>query len=331
MNEKQFPALFFGKLPAFGDFIRHNSAIPEITALDEWIRKGLYFAKNSLRRELDSAYRDAATYHLVFFPDNSQRALVGTIRPGQDRSGRKYPFISAVLIDQNRFNKKLLPFIPVIFKELFFQTCHFAARAENDLEQEDLIQRMETITAPIMSDYSPLIEPYHDYLKSRTLSALFKGLWKNFEDHKKFLLFRNLTEILLPLQHFKDPSHTTLGLKFPINCNKNLAGFEITFWLNVSYRLLGISETKVFYFWTVPDEKRNGNFYLFFRRPSPSFFLHLLKPGTRSENICDLAKEGPEDIETILKHIPPALHLPLKQPDICLNDFLEELKNLLIT
>ncbi|MGH7450302.1 MAG: TagF domain-containing protein, partial [bacterium] len=42
MSSANFPAGCFGKLPSYGDFIRHNAASREALDFDQWIQQGLH-------------------------------------------------------------------------------------------------------------------------------------------------------------------------------------------------------------------------------------------------------------------------------------------------
>jgi len=331
MQNKNFPIFCFGKLPTFSDFIRYNANVPEVANLDQWIRKGLYFSKNGLRRQLGDYWLQAPIYCSVFFPDGSSRAVVAAFRMSHDRSGRRYPFMIAALVDPGQFGYHRLPFIPIIFRSFFDQSAKFIQDAfDHGTDMGAIANFANSLKVPLDPDYSSLLRPYHEHTQQRRVADLFLDRGES-EDFYRYLLFRNLTEILIPLQLRDSPSQTTLGLKFPIGSPSDHSHSDAASWIDMSYRLLGNPEAKSYYFWAATADQPYSNLFLFFRRPSPSFFVHLLKSDTSSESICDLAYEGPRKIESLVSYIPPVLHPLLRRDETTFADFLKEAWKLKVT
>ena len=86
-----FPAMCFGKLPAFGDFVRHNAGGRDALAFDQWLQQGLYPARLQLGHAWESSFRAAPSYNFLFSPENSEGFLLGLLQPSHDRGEQTAP------------------------------------------------------------------------------------------------------------------------------------------------------------------------------------------------------------------------------------------------
>jgi hypothetical protein len=144
------------------------------------------------------------------------------------------------------------------------------------------------------------------------------------DDARKYVLLKNLTEILLPVQ--ENPSlRLSLGLRFPISQDVNCIAYDTSFWLEVSLRFLGNSHLSPVFFWTIPDSTNPSYLFLFFRQPSPKHYTKLIKVDFQSDNICELEEEGKENIESIIPSIPHHHRSLLEEQELTLDGFLHQL------
>ncbi|MGQ8367221.1 type VI secretion system-associated protein TagF [Glaciecola sp. 1036] len=84
---------YFGKLPAYGDFIQRNINPAIIDYLDNWILQAFDNSQNTLEKGWRNAYFTAPIWR--FYIDAgivSRSALTGLMMPSVDKAGRCYPF-----------------------------------------------------------------------------------------------------------------------------------------------------------------------------------------------------------------------------------------------
>jgi len=113
---------YFGKLPAFGDFLRFNAAKPEMQNFDNWLQEGLYYAKKELKTNFERQFQSLSLS--FFYPDNETgNVLVGGLKSSNDQIGRHYPFYASVLIPKPKakdFQKfSLSPIIECFLRRVF--------------------------------------------------------------------------------------------------------------------------------------------------------------------------------------------------------------------
>jgi|GEM_PF-4122890 len=145
-----FDFAYFGKLPAFGDFLRHNASKPEMQNFDKWLQEGLYYAKNALKPDFENHF--ASLTMSFFYPDKETgNILVGGLKASNDQIGRHYPFYVTLLIrDPNHqdFQKfSLSPIIERFLQRVFLfisKVTHYEDAALIEQEFDQFIQSLMT-------------------------------------------------------------------------------------------------------------------------------------------------------------------------------------------
>jgi type VI secretion system ImpM family protein len=330
MSSANFPAGCFGKLPTYGDFIRHNAASREALDFDQWIQQGLHSVKTRCKRHKDLpadllwdwAFQEAAPHHFLFHPAESEdRFLIGLMKPSHDQSKRRYPFLVFAQADRRIADQVKL--VPLAFARFFGQAVEFVQEAEKQgLEPPAIAKNLGYLNAPVAFDWKRLADQYYAKIGGITLENLFTGLFGGFEDARKYLLFKNLKEVLRPPHH-----KVASGVRFPLSAQGELIAYEACFWLQVSLRLLDNPPVIPIFFWTVVEEKNPKPAYLYFllRRPSSHLFDLLVNAQWESETICKLDEEGKEKMGAAAENLPPAYRDMLERPRMNLQEVLMKL------
>jgi type VI secretion system protein ImpM len=77
----------FGKIPAKGDFVRHNVLDDAARSFEQWVQE----SNDALRAA--GADLPAHPLRVVFTPPGSAHTVIAAMRPSQDQVGRKYPLV----------------------------------------------------------------------------------------------------------------------------------------------------------------------------------------------------------------------------------------------
>ncbi|MGO3281756.1 MAG: type VI secretion system-associated protein TagF, partial [Psychrobacter sp.] len=95
MTPESLPLVYFGKLPARGDFVRARTHIPESNAIDEWVSKALVSSETLFSDRLVDRTTTNKTAFLNFSHVNttSNEIITGVLIPSHDSSYRNYPII----------------------------------------------------------------------------------------------------------------------------------------------------------------------------------------------------------------------------------------------
>lgn len=289
MATSYFPAGAFGKLPHLGDFFKHNAGTREMLAFDQWLQQGILHAKSQLKQEWDAAFDNAPAHHFLFYADNPERFLLGIFQPSQDKTVRKYPFWVSLQIERNSLGFELLPLAPVLFSSFFQQALSFLHDARNGLSMPEISARVEALKSGAQIEMRQQF--YHTYLDGTTLESLLQGALGGLEDSRKYLLFKNLVDLLAPLRN-QDLSRVNLGLRFPLGVHQQTRAFEVCFWFRLCKTLLGTPPLAPILFWSADSKEQKAFLYLYFRPPSAKNFLPLLRAEEQSDTLCKLEEEG---------------------------------------
>ncbi|MCI0695667.1 type VI secretion system-associated protein TagF [candidate division KSB1 bacterium] len=330
MSSANFPAGCFGKLPTYGDFIRHNAASREALDFDQWIQQGLHSVKERCKRHKiwpadllwDLAFQEAAPQHFLFHPaESADRFLIGIMKPSHDQSKRRYPFLVFTQADRRIADQVKL--VPLAFARFFGRALELVQQAEtNGMEPPAVAQNVDFLSAPVALDWKKLADQYYAKISGITLEDLFTRLFGRFEDARKYLLFKNLKEVLRPPHH-----KVAWGVRFPLSPLRELIAYEACFWLQVSLRLLGNPPVIPIFFWTVAEESKPKPAYLYFflRRPSSHLFDLLINAQWESEAVNKLDENDKEKMSAAAEVLPPAYRDMLERPRMNLQEVLMRL------
>jgi type VI secretion system protein ImpM len=93
------PATCFGKLRSRGDFVKGNGQHQLISTLDRWVSQTMEQLSDDPRWK--DAYDNAPAIDFCFVGARSRLSVAGHLKPSQDSSGRRFPFITAATIERD--------------------------------------------------------------------------------------------------------------------------------------------------------------------------------------------------------------------------------------
>lgn len=320
MATSYFPAGAFGKLPHLGDFFKHNTGTREMLAFDQWLQQGILYAKSQLKQEWDAIFDAAPAYHFLFYADNPERFLLGIFQPSEDKTVRKYPFWVSLQIERNSLGTELLPLTPVLFTSFFQQTHSLLQEARNGLSVPEISARVEALKSGAQIERRQQF--YHEYLDGTTLEDLLQGALGGFEDSRKYLLFKNLVDILVPLRN-QELNRVNLGLRFPLGVHPQTRTFEVCFWFRLCKTLLAASPLVPVMFWNAGQPEQKAYLHFYFRPPSAKNFLSLLRAEEQSDTLCKLEEEGLTLLTSAEGALSASARASLQTPGMSLNQFIQ--------
>lgn len=319
MSIDYMTSLFFGKLPLYRDFVRHNASSNEVIAFDQWLQQGIQSSKTPLNVHWNSAFDQSSPYYFHYYL-NSQQSLIGMWQPSMDSAGRRFPFVIAAIVNGSDLDKHIYTLVPSGLKNFFSTARQIYQDACSGAELVQLAQRTENLN----SDKSFELTGYQNYLSNTALESYFTALWGSFSNSNKYLLLTNLSEILLPLRN-QDFSRFSLGLKFPLSQHFEANFMIASFWLDVTARLLADNLGTPYYFWSMPFNDKPASLFLFFRIPPARNFVDLIGTDSASDNICELDQEGKENIDRVMQSLPDQYRALIETSDLTLRQFLDML------
>ena len=271
MTTNKYSAGCFGKLPKFADFVKFNSGNNEIILFDKWLQNGLQYSKTTLNTSFDASYSTADTVQFVFPIVDSTNILLGTFISSNDKSGRKYPFIISTPINHS-IGPENSHLLPLVFENFFLNSNRTIYKMKEIEKHDDIIAEIEDNIKYSETNFPEKKLQYQEYINATTTNNLWNGIFGDFEDERKYLMFYNLTEILLPLRN-KQINNFTLGLKIPIVPENKFFYLNISFWIDVCFKLTGTANIKPFLFWSKKSTETERYLILFLNQPK---WCHLL-------------------------------------------------------
>lgn len=279
--------LAYGKLPVHGDFVRYNAGGRALRALDEWIQQGLYYAKSRLGRGYDEAYDSMQPVRFLYAAPDAGAAIIGVMRPSRDRSRRTFPFLIAAEIDAGSSHPGPVHQAPVRYEG--FLDCAERLTADGVSGKVDHREMSEWIEASRLGAVAAhgTAAMYDRFLEETTVAAWCAQLWGTPDDPRKYLLFKNLLEVMKPFGEHHSPTFT-FGLQFPTA--EGLPGeAAAVFWMDLCAHILRQHGLNPVCFWhRRPEGDGRGRFILFFRMPPARAMVSLLSDDPPDDDVYDL-------------------------------------------
>lgn len=164
--------LYFGKVPARGDFIRSAQHPAFVDQLDRWQSQVMDRLSTDPRWKL--IYDQAPALAFAIIGTGNRLALAGHWLPSADSSGRRFPFVAAATFEWPA-SRAALPAVPVALDRLWLRLEQVArvAHAATALEhaQASLSAPLQTVVDP-----SGASQQLDDFLDSHTLASLAQML-----------------------------------------------------------------------------------------------------------------------------------------------------------
>ncbi|MDX1805052.1 MAG: type VI secretion system-associated protein TagF [Alcanivorax sp.] len=258
----------FGKLPIRADFIKLHVSEREIRELDQWVQEGYALLSRRLNgAQASEQFPRAGIHHAVFCATENQRAVLATLAPGHDQSGRWYPFVIATPL-KTPFIKQVQAAVPVVYQPFFRHAHDIVSQRWKNEPLETLLGCLKNLGDNCgHSERSTMVEQELGLLRETSLTCMRELALQHSDSIAAF--FQAVNE-LLGMVVRRGANRTQWGIRLPLPGGE--AGLSIlVFWLRLIDSLLGQNWTGN-YFWRFGD---HGHLVVFFRRVPPSFLPHL--------------------------------------------------------
>ncbi|GMQ82912.1 MAG: hypothetical protein BMS9Abin05_2379 [Rhodothermia bacterium] len=316
---------YFGKLSSRADFVRFNASSDGFRAMDEWIQEGLRFVQSRHVENFEHIYDTAGPSCFLFHNLDGSGPLVGTIRPSRDLSGRKYPFFAALQFEPGGLARIPVSRLVDQFSDLFESTRSMVDDAvEGRVSTADLDE--------VIHQQAKLIFPSNNgspdgvtVLDKISFSEFCTKLWDTFQDSRKYVAFKNLLDIFLPLKGRGQP-RLGYGLQFPL-IEGDLLIASVIFWLEVCLRLIASPDLEPTLIWNIRrgSDGAAPSLYINFSKTPASGIVQILQLSLDLENLFRVDTLGTRDAAEIVLSIPERYGRLIETEEISLLQFLDSL------
>ncbi len=275
MNQGSIGTGCFGKHPPAADYIHHHRGGPGILDWQRWIQDGVGLASARFGGAVEPLLRDLRVFQFAFPGVRSDSYLFGALGPGEDRSGRLFPFTVFAEVQ---------PEPPFSFAELVFRNESVWRRAAEIVTAKEIdlpalflaVDRLASGDPPAPAGERTVAA----YLARETVGTLTSGGDGDGTRLTLARVARNLRRVALRME--RDQRPPAYGLRFPLPPEHERATAARTIFLDMSLRVLG-PKLRPALFWT--EAGRDGYLDL---HPGPAglgAFLALLNPSFPSDAI----------------------------------------------
>lgn len=279
----------FGKIPAKGDFVRHNVTDDAARSFEQWVQES-----NDALRGAGGELPDHPV-RAVFTPPGSAKTVVAALVPSQDSVGRKYPLVIFALRDASE--------TPAHFATLPIACAPFLDAAVA-LGQQAASMDLD----PLKAALGALPDPGAGELArakdvgEKTLAHPLAGEVheRMFGDTNGMHLYAYQTFLTACQDAGKtDPGKAATVLDCPIHVD-----VDLFVWLELARRVYGFPPAHPSYFWVEDPAPR----LLLSLGPAPLTVLQFLaKPDMENQRLWPLTTERDKAVDAARDTLGPAL------------------------
>ena len=167
MTPEYLPLVYFGKLPARGDFVRARAHISETNAIDEWVSQALAISEQIFNERL---MNKANTDNIAFLnfshvDTRTNEIITGVLVPSHDSSDRNYPLIGFGVLHVDK-PKNWMNYLPVKSSALWNDTYEVLSTAKSETDSAHLMEYLNHSQLTIDNNAST---HYYDFINTTTL------------------------------------------------------------------------------------------------------------------------------------------------------------------
>ncbi len=316
------PVGFFGKLPAYPDFVRKNAGGALARALDDWVHEGVAQMNVQGGEDWRTRFDAGVGKNFLYHTDDPSKILIGIYVPSRDMGGRRYPFslFANAASGRNGQLVHLLPEAYAVFLQAAGRLLANLDHAAGEL-RSGKVSGLATVLPQNLYEFD---RRFQRYLELKKMSDFWSETIGSFTDPAKYLLMRNLLSALTPLRG-KDIRKFELCLALPLSKQPAEQGFQIAIYLALCRRILGQPVNSIVAFWDMRQVGGRVRLYLFFRPPGPRYLPFLFNPDSAGDSIWDMATIGADKIDEMKGKLPQEIVALLDNADLSVDAFLSKL------
>ena len=257
---------YYGKLPISPEFLRLHAAGPELRWLDDWLQRGVLYAKSKESQNWPKVVAESDLWSFLYVPAPEGRMVCGVLFASLDKAGRSFPFLSFLLLERNNLSRK--PWLVPIMVPTFLETTTCSLQSlRKDLDWNDFCRKIESTECHIM-DAEWAQRTYEQYTQNYPL-----------------------TQSLTQLARVLKKRASVNGIKFPLVEKTDARNCDLGFWLEASLKSVSQElhhEAGVLSFWN-RNAREVGPCALVSIGPgSPHLMRFIVSPNARDEAWIDV-------------------------------------------
>jgi len=170
MIPKSLPLVYFGKLPARGDFVRARAHVNETNIIDQWVSQALTTSSSILNESAvsDEPFKELDFLNFSHVDTATNQIITGVLIPSHDSSDRKYPLIGFGVIHLDK-PKSWMNYLPVKSLTLWNNIYEALSIAK---AQTDNTQVTDNLNDCLLTVDKNASTHYYDFINTMTLQDI---------------------------------------------------------------------------------------------------------------------------------------------------------------
>ncbi|MFO0615503.1 MAG: type VI secretion system-associated protein TagF [Polyangiaceae bacterium] len=304
----------FGKLPATGDFIRHNAGGEEVGSFDRWLGGAMDFAQRSLAQGFDAAYQQSVGLFIYRGETKGEdlpgRGMVGAWAASRDTVGRNYPMVVFASYDYGQLvgAGACLPIALWPFLTAAYET----ATQGRGWGVDAFLERVSRIEVPSLEDPDATSGKYRKWASENSMKALWETGFGS--DASRYWVLSNVAEVVEPFKGNELPQ-TGLAMRLPIGPGD---AYATAVWMDLVLRLSGWKQTLLNTFWT-PQQTA----LIHLGHPHVASLREIIAPTGGAEHVAELCGLPTADEQASRARLAPKLDSAVSVTDQPIAAFLQ--------
>lgn len=169
MTSDTLPLVYFGKLPARGDFVRARIHISETNLIDQWVSQALASAGAILDETvINDPSQQQAALNFSHTDTAANQVITGVLVPSHDSSHRKYPLIGFALMHLDK-PKSWMNYLPIKSSNLWEDIEAALSAAKRQTDDNLATENLNHCRLSIDQNASTY---YYDFINTTTLQDM---------------------------------------------------------------------------------------------------------------------------------------------------------------
>lgn len=286
MQLRNSSSLYFGKIPARGDFVKSATGIRVIALIDNWVAQGMEML---LAEPAWKAYYDrAGAIEFLFLGTRKKHAICGQLIASSDASSRRFPFIAATLFELD----DALAFMPMSPLVLEQHASHLRGLVQHVAGTQDASEALASLNDVSLGpdvDWPRLTATYERHLASTSLDELAAILGIGEDDSTVQQMILALGYLLQPvLTAYSVPPQK--GLTLPLPRDAACLALARSFWLDLIATFLPRAEFEISIFSC--NHFGNPKLIVTFNGVPPNIYRALFNEQAAQECLIDIRQSA---------------------------------------
>ncbi len=274
---------YYGKLPVSPEFLRFHAAGPEVRELDEWLERGIQYAKARAGPEWPALVVQADMWNFLFVPETNGRVVCGLVFASRDRAGRSFPFLTFLLLECRPVPPA--PWLIPLKCRLFLEKAgRLIQQLRTDLNWNTFRASAESLVPEV--DPDAVIETgFQEYLAHTTIEE-FKSRLGGTSDHPQREGHGSTTTFYRPSGGKPFGKQVRSGRSLPLLREQPIETYDVPFWLELHARRSDVKTGPVpssIAFWNRAPSKVEPCVLLSIGCPSPNLTRFIVSPNEVDE------------------------------------------------